>query len=188
MSSSGIDFLAFTGHKDLYGLPGSGGLCCETAKKIRPLIQGGTGIHGENYINPDIFPEGFEAGTLNMPAIWALKAGVDYVSAHSDEIRKKEDKLVEYLFRGLKQLKGINVYDTDVKRVATCCFTVNGFSSDKVIALLDKNGICARGGIHCSILAHETIGTVQTGSVRISLNYMNSISEIDQLLDILGRR
>ena len=79
MKDAAIDFLAFTGHKDLYGVPGVGGLCCESKEHIKPLIQGGTGIHGENYVNPDVFPEGYEAGTLNMPAIWALKAGIEYI-------------------------------------------------------------------------------------------------------------
>lgn len=188
MKNAGIDFLAFTGHKDLYGIPGAGGLCCESKVSLRPLIQGGTGIHGESYVNPDIFPEGYEAGTLNMPAIWALKAGVEYVSSRAVDIREKENALMEYLIKGLRQIDGIEVYDEDSKRVSTCCFTLMDLSSDKVIALLDSKGICARGGIHCAILVHEALGTVGTGAVRISLNYANTKAEIDQLLDVLRSR
>ncbi len=188
MRDSCINYLAFTGHKDLCGIPGAGGLCCETNEHIRPLIQGGTGIHGENFVNPDIFPEGYEAGTLNMPAIWALKAGIEYVNSHADEIRKEEGELMSYLIQGLTEIDGIHLYDADVKRVSTCCFTVDDLSSDKAISLLDSNGICARGGIHCAILAHEAIGTVETGAVRVSLNYKNTKAEIDQLLDTLRSR
>lgn len=188
MKKSGIDYLAFTGHKDLYGIPGVGGLCCEAKDFLKPLIQGGTGIHGESYVNPGVFPEGYEAGTLNMPAIWALKAGVEYVSAHADEINKKECKLMEYLLMRLNQVVGIVIHDYNVNRVSTCSFTLNDLASDKVVSLLDRNGICVRGGIHCTILAHEALGTVQTGAVRISLNYKNTADEIDRLIEVLKSR
>lgn len=188
MKDVGLDFLAFTAHKDLYGIPGVGGLCCESKEHFKPLIQGGTGIHGENFVNPDIFPEGYEAGTLNMPAIWALKSGIEYVDSHADKIRQEEQNLTTYLIQGLLDINGIEVYDIDKKRVSTCCFTIDDLPSDKVILLLDSKGICARGGIHCAILAHEAIGTVETGAVRISLNYKNTKAEIDQLLNTLRNR
>ena len=188
MSESKIDFLAFTGHKDLYGIPGIGGLCCESKEHIKTFIQGGTGIHGENYVNPDIFPEGYEAGTLNMPAIWALKAGLEYVESHARNIREEERKLLTYLVQGLTAIDGITVYDADFDKVATCCFTVCDLTSDKVVALLDSKEIFVRGGIHCAILAHEAIGTVKTGAVRISLSYRNTKTEIDTLLDVLRNR
>ncbi len=188
MNTQNIDFLAFTGHKDLLGLPGVGGLCCESLEHIKPLIQGGTGIHGDEYTNPDIFPEGYEAGTLNMPAIWALKSGIDFISANSLDIRNREKQMTEYLIDGLKRIPGIKVYDSDSARVSTCCFTAEDQATDKTIAMLDNAGICARGGIHCAILAHESIGTVGTGAVRISLGYMNTKDEIDQLFEILKNR
>lgn len=183
-----IDYLAFTGHKDLYGIPGVGGLCCECWTPIRPLIQGGTGLHGENYVNPDVFPEGYEAGTLNMPAVWALKSGIEYVESHFNEIKEKEDTLMEYLLRGLEQVEGIKIYDFGINRVSTCCFTLKDMSTDQIISLLDQHEICARGGIHCAILAHEALSTVQTGAVRISLNYRNSNAEIDRLIQVLKSR
>lgn len=188
MESDGVDFLAFTGHKDLYGVPGVGGLCCESKAVFRPLIQGGTGIHGENYCNPEIFPEGYESGTLNMPAIWALKAGVEYVNSNFLAIKEKENILIGRLLEELCGLKGIKLYDAMNNRVSTCCFTVDELSSDKVVALLDSKDICVRGGIHCAILAHEALGTVNTGTVRVSLSHMNTDTEIDRFIDILKNR
>lgn len=185
LKDDGIDFLAFTGHKDLYGVPGVGGLCCESQISIKPLIQGGTGIHGDNYVNPDVFPEGYEAGTLNMPGIWALKTGIEYVESHFNEIKEKENSLMEYLMSKLNCIDKINIYDKDYNRVPTCCFTIDGQPTDQLVYKLDQKGICVRGGIHCAILAHEALGTVDTGAVRISLNYTNTIEEIDQLVDIL---
>ena len=174
MKNQAIDFLAFTGHKDLLALPGVGGLCCESKECFDPLIQGGTGIHGEEYTNPDIFPEGYEAGTLNMPAIWSLHAGIEYIVQHYEELQNKEHCLMKYLLEQLGALDNVVIYDKNTDRVSTCCMNVKGMGSDKLVALLDSFGICVRGGIHCAILAHEAIGTVSTGAVRISLNYCNS--------------
>lgn len=185
MKAMKIDFLAFTGHKDLMAIPGVGGLCCESSEHFEPLVQGGTGIHGEEYTNPDIFPEGYEAGTLNMPAIWSIHASINYLTEHFSEIAAREKCLMKYLLDGLKEINSVTVYDEDSMRVATCSINVEGISSDKLVALLDTNGVCVRGGIHCAIIAHEAIGTVSTGTVRLSLNYMNTEQEIDTVLDIL---
>ena len=103
MKNQKIDFLAFTGHKDLMAIPGVGGLCCESVAHLKPFIQGGTGVHGEQYTNPDIFPEGYEAGTLNMPAIWSMYAALDYLSDHFVEINATEKKLMNYLLDGLRR-------------------------------------------------------------------------------------
>ena len=185
MKDQKIDFLAFTGHKDLMAIPGVGGLCCESTEHIEPFVQGGTGIHGEEYTNPDIFPDGYEAGTMNMPAIWSVHASIDYLNEHFSEISETEKKLMAHLLDGLKKIETVTVYDEEFLRVSTCSINVNGMASDKLVALLDKNGVCVRGGIHCAIIAHEAIGTVSTGTVRLSLNYMNTEQEIDTVLDIL---
>lgn len=185
MKRQKIDFLAFTGHKDLMAIPGVGGLCCESPEHLEPLVQGGTGIHGEAYTNPDVFPEGYEAGTLNMPAIWSLHASIDYLIQHFEEINNTEKNLMIYLMNGLKAIDGVTVYDKEDLRVATCSINVKGISSDQLVSLLDRNGVCVRGGIHCAILAHEAIGTVSTGAVRLSLNYGNTEQEIDAVLGIL---
>ena len=113
MKDQKIDFLAFTGHKDLMAIPGVGGLCCESSEHIEPFVQGGTGIHGEEYTNPDIFPEGYEAGTLNMPAIWSVYASIDYLNEHFSEISETEKKLMAHLMDGLKKIETVTVYDEE---------------------------------------------------------------------------
>lgn len=141
----------------------------------------------EEYTNPDVFPEGYEAGTLNMPAIWSMHAAIDYLDKHFNEISVIEKQLMTYLLDGLKKIDTVTVYDEQFLRVSTCSINVKGISSDRLVALLDKNGVCVRGGIHCAIIAHEAIGTVSTGTVRLSLNYMNTEQEIDTVLSILRK-
>lgn len=185
MERDGIDFLAFTGHKDLWGVPGVGGLCSGQELIIEPLIQGGTGIRGDSYLNPDVYPEAYEAGTLNMPAIWALKTAFDYITENGKQISKIEHELMEYLSESLSEISTLQLYRMDRPRVSTLCFNVKGMKSSEVVEQLSRHEICVRGGIHCAILAHESLGTDETGAVRVSLNSYNTKAEIDQFLEII---
>lgn len=180
-----IDYLAFTGHKDLRGLTGVGGLCSREELSFEPFIQGGTGVLGHEKINPSVYPEGYEAGTLNMPAIWALKNAIEYTDKNFVPSKEYETKLTSYLLNQLKNIGGVKIYDLESKRVGTVGFNVEGYSSNEVVQYLDKKGICTRGGIHCAILAHEALGTTDIGVVRVSLCDKNTMEEIDVLIDSL---
>lgn len=186
INDDGVDAIAFTGHKDLYGMPGVGGLITAKPLKIMPLIQGGTGIHGESYTNPDAYPDSYEAGTLNMPAIWSLKCAVEYLEENRVEIQAKEKDLLNHLLDGLQAIERIVLYRAEHNRVPTVCFNVKGIASSDVVKYLDSHGICVRGGIHCAILAHETIGTAESGTVRVSINSFNTMAEIDKFIQVIG--
>lgn len=179
MTRDHVDFLAFTGHKDLLGLPGTGGLISGEGMRIPPLIQGGTGIYGDSYINPDVYPDSYEAGTLNMPAIWSLKAAVEYIENNYDLLFHRENMVIDRILNELDDIDRVIVYNRSAKRVPTFCFNIDGISSSTVVEKLSAKDICVRGGIHCAIKAHETIGTVQTGAVRVSVNGFNTIEEAD---------
>lgn len=186
MQRDGIDVLAFTGHKDLMALPGVGGICSQAALNIAPLIQGGTGIHGDEFTNPKAYPDAYEAGTLNMPAIWSLKVAIENIEKSQESNSQYESDLLKLLVEGLQKDPNIVLYNIDKPRVSTICFNVQGVPSSDVVAYLDKHGVCVRGGIHCAILAHTQIGTVETGAVRISLNAYNTPEEVEKFIQIIG--
>lgn len=185
MTRDSVDFLAFTGHKDLLGLPGTGGLISKDEMKITPLIQGGTGIYGDSYINPEAYPESYEAGTINMPAIWALKNAIDYIENNFDYLSNQESIILNRILNGLDSIDRIIIYNRTAKRVPTFCFNLVGMSSSAVVENLSSKGICVRGGIHCAIKAHETIGTVETGAVRVSVNGFNTTEEADAFIQAI---
>ena len=186
MQRDGIDVLAFTGHKDLMALPGVGGVCSKDSLNIAPFIQGGTGIHGDEYTNPQAYPDAYEAGTLNMPAIWSLKAAIDYIEKNIEFNIQHESALLQMLINGLRKDKNIVLYNVERPRVPTICFNVKDIPSSDVVAYLDKQRVCVRGGIHCAILAHKQIGTVETGAVRVSLNAYNTKEEVETFIHIIG--
>lgn len=186
MDSQGIDYLAFTSHKDLMSLPGAGGLCCKDNKKMIPLIQGGTGIFGDLYVNPNSFPEGLEAGTLDMPAIWSLNVALHLIEKNKSRIYKQDQELRDYMIEKLKSMKNVTVYDADFPGVGTVGFNVVGYSSSDIVKKLDEQDVCVRGGIHCAILAHEALGTVNEGIVRASIGNRSSREDVDCLIKILN--
>lgn len=187
MSDEEIDYIAFTGHKDLLGLPGVGGLVCRQKPSWKPLIQGGTGVLGDSYVNPNVFPEAYEAGTLNMPAIWSLNASLEWLKQNAESMIEHEKELMDYLVTELDGIANITIYDREYDRVGAVGINIKDKKSNEIVQLLDDNDICTRGGIHCTILAHEALGTKEIGVVRISIGWMNKKEDIDALIEVLKR-
>ena len=187
MSNEEIDYIAFTGHKDLLGLPGVGGLVCRQKPSWKPLIQGGTGVLGDSYVNPNVFPEAYEAGTLNMPAIWSLNASLEWLKQNAESMIEHEKELMDYLVTELDGIANITIYDREYDRVGAVGINIKDKKSNEIVQLLDDNDICTRGGIHCAILAHEALGTKEIGVVRISIGWMNKKEDIDALIEVLKR-
>ncbi|HCS73739.1 MAG TPA: cysteine desulfurase [Clostridiales bacterium] len=189
IAANGIDYLIFTGHKDLYGLPGTGGLCCLKPPEFEPLLQGGTGGDSSTWTNPDATPEKYEAGTANMPALWSLKAGCEYVKLNHAAISEKERVLYRYCYDNLRQIPRVKLYGTP-KREANLpilLFNIDGMDCQELATELNQQRICIRSGLHCNILGHTSLGTEKTGAIRVSLDYNNKLEEIDTLLDIINR-
>lgn len=187
MKEDGIDYLAFTGHKDLLALPGVGGLVCINKPFWKPLLQGGTGILGDLYVNPDVFPEAYEAGTLNMPAIWSLKVALDWLKDNKAKYINDERINTQYFIDKLGEIRNVVIYDNEFQRVGVIGLNINGMKSNEVVQYLDENGICTRGGIHCAILAHEALNTKEIGVVRFSLGLNNTKSDIDRVLEVIKK-
>lgn len=187
MSDEEIDYIAFTGHKDLLGLPGVGGLVCRQKPSWKPLIQGGTGVLGDSYVNPNVFPDAYEAGTLNMPAIWSLNASLEWLKQNAESMIEHEKELMDYLVTELDGIANITIYDREYDRVGAVGINIKDKKSNEIVQLLDDNDICTRGGIHCAILAHEALGTKEIGVVRISIGWMNKKEDIDALIEVLKR-
>ncbi|WP_054694261.1 aminotransferase class V-fold PLP-dependent enzyme [Syntrophomonas palmitatica] len=181
-----IDVLAFTGHKGLLGLQGTGGLYVKPGLFIRRLKEGGTGSFSEHLTHPDFMPDHLEAGTPNTPGIIGLLAGVNFVRAAGvDKIREHEIRLCERLLQGLREIPGVIVYGpADSKdRTAVIAFNISGRDCGDVSFNLDhRYGIICRAGLHCAPLAHTCIGTFETGACRLSPGFFNNEEDIDRTI------
>jgi cysteine desulfurase family protein len=189
VQSDGIDMLAFTGHKSLYGPTGTGGLYVREGLKIKPLVRGGTGSNSEREEHPEFFPDCLEAGTPNAVGLAGLKAGLDFIqSTGIDQIRDDELSLTVRLLEGLVEIPGVRIFGTMEKerRTPAVSFTLEGLSPSEVGYILDEAfGILVRVGLHCSPSAHRTIGTFPEGTVRIVPGFFNSPEDIDYSLECI---
>ena len=176
-----IDFLAFPGHKGLYGPSGVGGVYVKSGITLKPLIEGGTGVSSSLPEMPEIIPERYEAGTLNLPGIAGLGAGVCYVNKIGlANIVRQGQALLEVITEGLAQVPGIKIYAPKTGAgVPVVSFNLANHDAAEVALLLDKKyDIAVRAGLHCAPLAHRTLGTEMTGAVRISAGTFNTEKEI----------
>lgn len=188
MQKSHIDLLTFSGHKGLLGISGIGGICINTDSIIRPLKTGGTGIDSYNPSQPDHYPEHLEAGTLNIPGIASLHAGISYLLAHQTEIEEKEKYLFDILYKGMKEISSIHFYcDYDhYLHTPIIAFNLGDYESAKVSDLLSyRYHITTRCGAHCAPRMHDHLHTKESGIVRLSLSFLNSIEDIEEVLRAL---
>ena len=189
MEFLGADFLCLAGHKGLYGPMGTGILIANSAEKLDTIIEGGTGTDSMTLCQPKQMPQKFESGTPNMSGICGLRAGIEFVNSKGIEnIAAHESKLILYLYDKLKSINGIKLYMPRPEPeffVPLLSFNIEGYISDEVGKILDRNGIEVRTGLQCAPFAHEFGGTSETGVVRVSPSAFNSKSEIDKLIDVI---
>lgn len=181
LNCSGIDFIACSGHKGLYGPQGTGFLYVKKGTPLLPIIEGGTGFHSESLTQPSLIPEGLESGTLNGVGFAGLTEGVRFAMKHKNE----DEFLMNYLSKEITSIPGIVTYMPRSKEtVPVLSFNVKDVDCVKVSEYLsEKHGICTRAGLHCAPLAHRKIGTENEGTVRVSLCSLNTISDIKKLLN-----
>ena len=167
LSSSGAAFIAMPGHKGLLGPQGTGILLC--AGEAQPLLYGGTGNASISQRMPEDLPERLEAGTLNVPGIAGLEAGLKYLQRCAPgSIAAREQTQAKRCAEGLRKL-GMDVYWGD-HQAGTVSFRC-GLDCEEAAQRLAKQGIAVRAGIHCAPTAHESAGTLDTGTIRISYGH-----------------
>ena len=194
MEALGAAFIAMPGHKGLYGPQGTGVLLCREDVLTRPLLEGGTGSQSIQQRMPDFLPDRLEAGTLNMPGIAGLLAGVRYVRRGGpDKILAHEKHLTQLALQGLEAMPGLRLFASPglQNQTGVLSLTAEGVDVETIGSALAERGIAVRAGIHCAPYAHRTAGTLDTGTVRVSFSDFNTPEEIARLLravqGILGR-
>ena len=190
MREMNIDYLCIAPHKGLYAPMGLGVLICE--KPIEnTLTEGGTGTNSIEMVQPDSLPERLESGTINVPAIIGLSAGIDYVSRLTlDRIYSHELGLCDYLYRELSKIEKVKLYTPEPAAgsyAPVLSFNVYGKNSAELAQYLSDRGIAVRGGLHCAPAAHRQIGTLGEGTVRVSVAAFNTPQEIKMLISAVKR-
>ncbi|PWJ51526.1 aminotransferase class V-fold PLP-dependent enzyme [Faecalicatena contorta] len=185
MEAWGIDFLAFTGHKGLLGPQGIGGFLISEALKERldPYISGGTGSQSDSFEMPENLPDKYESGTMNLPGIIGLHAALSHIErlglAH---IHAKKMDLTRHFLEGVKELPNVRIAGRQDLQNRLAVVSLDFLALDNAIAAFEleqRYGIMTRVGLHCSPLAHKSLGTFPQGTVRFSFSASNTAEEIE---------
>jgi cysteine desulfurase/selenocysteine lyase len=194
MQATGIDLLAFTGHKELQGPPGTGGLIIADGvdtSRIEPLMRGGTGSRSESEEQPEDLPDKFESGTGNLTGIAGLGAGLRWLSERGNgEIMAHMKRLSQALLEGLSVIPGVKTFGTrdPEHSVAVISFTVERARVSDIGMRLDEEfGILCRVGLHCAPAAHKTIGSFPEGTVRLAPGVFTTLDDIHTALKAISQ-
>ena len=179
----GAAFVAAPGHKGLLGPQGTGVLFC--AMQPHPLLYGGTGSESMRQDMPEDIPERAEAGTLNVPGIAGLYEGLRYLKQTGIEnILKREQQQAKICAEGLQKL-GMKVF-AGSHQGGTVAF-IPGMDCEAAAQILARHGIAVRAGLHCAPLAHESAGTIETGTLRVSFGHDARFADTQALLQAVSK-
>ena len=180
----GVDVLCFTGHKALLGPQGTGGLYVRPGLQVAPLAVGGSGVHSFDERHPTQMPTALEAGTLNVPGLAGLCAGVQWLMEQGVEaLAAREAALARLFYENICKAPGVTIYgnmENDL-RAPIVSLNIGTEDSARVADILwEDYGICVRAGAHCAPLMHKALGTVNQGVVRFSFSHFNTEQEVLQ--------
>ena len=182
-----IDFLVFSAHKML-GPTGVGVLYAkyELMNNIEPINLGG-GMN-ESFDSPEKMvlkeiPTRLEAGTPNIAGVIGFSEAIKYLeNIGMDKIEAKEKELRNYLIEKLIKIPHIDILNLESDS-GIVAFNVDGIFSEDVAYYLNKYNVCVRAGNHCAKLTKDVFGIAN--SIRVSLYFYNTESEIDTLIELL---
>ena len=179
----GASFIAMPGHKGLLGPMGTGILLC--GQLPEPLLSGGTGSMSLEQTMPDFLPDRAEAGTLNVPGIAGLMAGIREVrKLGTAKILARQQRQTKRCAEALRAM-GCVVF-TGENQGGTLSF-LPGTDCEEMAQRLAQKGVAVRAGLHCAPLAHESAGTLSGGTVRVSFGHDASDAQTAQFLQIMRK-
>ncbi len=135
---------------------------------------------------PGDLPEHLEAGTQNVCGIAGLLAGLRYVRGQGTaHIFAHEQKLLSAARSQLGQSGAELFCGPEGTQSGVLSLRYPGLDCEELAARLAERGVCVRAGLHCAPLAHESAGTLDTGTLRLSFSPFLSEGELREGLGIL---
>ncbi len=189
LSEIDVDYYVASAHK-LCGPTGVGFLYgkSELLEEFPPYQGGGEMISSVTFEKTEYadLPHKFEAGTPNISGVIGFGAAIDYMNNIGfDNIEAHEQELLKYATDRLNKIPGIKIYGDQVNKISVISFNLSNHHPSDIGSILDQFGIAVRTGQHCTqpIMDYYKI----PGTVRVSLSFYNTKSEIDLLIDALDK-
>ena len=183
-----IDFSVFAGHKTLYGPTGIGGFAMKPDFDLDTILFGGTGFESANQDMPSDIPQRYEMGTLNIVGIaglyastgWILDEGIDCLLEH-EQLKRKE------LLKTLRSYDFVKIVGNNDNNqyVGIVSCVIDGLPSDIASSVFAEQNIAVRSGLQCAPLAHKTLGTYPSGTIRFSCGAFTDDDDFKELVKTL---
>ena len=183
--SLGADLVAMTGHKGLFGPPGTGALYVAPHLDLTQVLVGGTGVRSDLALHPPQMPMRLEAGTPGTPAFAGLAAALRYIEENGDSLRAQSHRLTTKLRDGLSSLPSVTLFGTasEASPTGVVSFAMADWSVADAGSVLEESfGIICRTGLHCAPLIHEAIGSAPEGTIRLSVSGRNREADVEAAL------
>ena len=179
-----VDFAVFAGHKTLLAPTGIAGFLMKPNFDLPPIIFGGTGYDSANLEMPEILPQKYEAGTINIAGIAGLNAALKWIQAQTVEKLFQAEKINrQKLLILLQKYNFINIIgnNKNLEYVGIVSCTLDGISSEVAGNIFAERNIAVRAGLQCAPNAHKFLGTHPEGTVRFSVNIFNNDADFQEL-------
>lgn len=177
-----IDLLSLSGHK-FEGPKGCGALYIRKGTKIEALLHGGAQERKRR------------AGTENVPSIVGLGKAIELVTDELEEENKTLLEIREHLIEGLLKLPKTHLNGHPTERLANNVnVTFEYIEGESLLLLLNAKGIFASSGSACNstslepshvLIACGVPHEIVHGSLRLSLGRMNTLEDVDRVLEVL---
>ena len=189
MKRDNINILCMPGHKGLYGISGTGLLITDGQYPIYHILEGGTGSTSLEAEQTPFLPEELESGTVNTVGIVTVGAGIDFIGkTGAERIHSYETALCDRLINELDGESRVRIYRRErCSYLPIVLFNVEGIAPEETAAYLNDVGFALRGGLHCSGLAHRSIGTLPNGGVRFSPSVFNTYAQTHSLANAIKK-
>lgn len=181
LEALGAQYAALPGHKGLYGPQGTGLLLCAPEARPAALLTGGTGSESLLQTMPDFLPDRLEPGTHNVCGAAGLLAGLRFVKRTGcGTILRHEQTLRRRMAQLLSNVEGIRLFESPDPALQTgvLSLTVQDVDCEALGERLGRMGVCVRAGLHCAPLAHQSAGTLDSGTLRLSFSAFNRASDL----------
>ena len=199
-----IDFAVFAGHKTLYGPTGISGFAMKRDFDLPSVLFGGTGFESANQNMPTDIPQRYEMGTLNISGIaglyastgWILENGIENLWKQEEEHRKRLLGILEkYNFVKIVGSAPLSNHAachselvSESQYAGIVSVLIEGLPSDTASSIFAEQNIAVRSGLQCAPLAHKTLGTFPSGTVRFSCGHFTSeedFAELEEAMEFL---
>ena len=189
----GLSALSLPGHKGLMGPSGIGALLLsqDFARRLTPIVTGGTGSASDLEVQPSYMPDRFESGTPNLPGIYGLQAAVDFIEKTGISVlREHETMLTRRMLEQIRDVPSIRLagpWELSNRVGVVSVDFQNIDNAEAAVRLEQKYGILTRCGLHCAPAAHKALGTFPQGTVRLSIGWYTTPEEVDRASDAVAK-